>query len=236
MVAKPSIADVFEEFLAKRDRPTKARPYTVKRSIVGLLEDCMNGYAYESLTSDEAEMWQRRWEQDEIANSFCRTFGPKRIPEQIGPFLGWFIIRKVLGGSEIAGAGGPVTLELLEWLEEKRYIKGRAVAEAKEHARAAAESLARAEKLSAVLYELTETRVPGRVVEDLDIEDELVTIAKVEPSRLWFTDPDGEEIGPLAVPAGTGELAKVGWEVSATHFVRTAKAWHLVEVGNVYPR
>lgn len=87
-----------------------------------------------------------------------------------------------------------------------------------------------------MLYQPTKTRVLGRVVEDLDPEDEPVTIPKVEPGRLWFTDSEGEEIGSLAVPAGAGELAQVGWEISATHFVRTAKAWHLIEIGNVYPR
>lgn len=146
MVAKPSIADVFAEYLAERDKPTKARPSSVKRSIVELFESYMDGYAYESLPKDEEEMWRRRWEQDEEANSFSRTFGPQRIPEHVGTFLGWFIIRKVLGGREISRAAGPQTLALLEWLEAKGYVKeGRGLDDAKEIARDAAGELPRAD-------------------------------------------------------------------------------------------
>jgi hypothetical protein len=56
----------------------------------------MDSYAHDSLSNDEADMWQLRWEEDEEANSFCRTFGPKRILAHVGPFLDWFIIRKTV--------------------------------------------------------------------------------------------------------------------------------------------
>lgn len=125
MLAKPTIADAFAGYFAERDKPTKARPYTLKRSIVELLESYMDGYAYESLAKDEEAFWRRRWDKDEEANSFSRTFGPERIPEHIGTFLGWFIIRKVMGGPEISGAAGPETLELLEGIEAKGYVKDR---------------------------------------------------------------------------------------------------------------
>lgn len=237
MVARPTISEVLAEFLAERDRPTTRRPYSVQRSIVDLLESCMDSYAHDDLKPDEAEMWQLRWEEDEEANSFCRTFGPKRILPQVGPFLDWFIIRKVLGGPEIAESAGPVTLELLEWLEAKGHlIPGRALEEAKEQARSAAGNLPRAERLSSVLYDLTQSEPLGPIVEDRDIDYDTVTISRVEAGRLWFTDPDGGEIGPISVPEEASELALPGWEVSATHFVRTARAWHLVELGNVYPR
>ena len=237
MVAKPSIADAVEEYLGERDKPTKARPHSVKRSIVELLESYMDSYAYESLPKDEEEMWRRRWEQDEEANSFSRTFGPQRIPEHVGAFLGWFIIRKVLGGPEISEAAGRETLELLEWLEAKGYVKaGRGLDDAKEIARHATDELPHAEKLTSLLYDVTEERAPQPWLEDLDLDAVPVTISKIEPGLLWFTTFDGEEIGPLALPASASEVAVVGWEVSATHFVRTAKAWHLIEIGNVYPR
>ncbi len=209
MVAKPSIGDALAEFLAERDKPTKARPFTVKRSIVELLESYMDSYAYESLPKDEKEMWRRRWEKDEEANSFSRTFGPHRIPEHVGTFLGWFIIRKVLGGREISEAAGP---EMLGLLEAKGYVKpGRGLDDAKEIARDAADELPRAEKLTSMLYDVTKKRITGQILEDRDLDAEPVTISKVEPGRLWFTDFDDEEIGPLAVPPAASELARVGW-------------------------
>lgn len=237
MKAERSIADAFVEYFAERDKPTKARPHTVKRSIVELLESYMDSYAYESLAKDEEAFWRRRCDQDEEKNSFSRTFGPERIVEHIGAFLGWFIIRKVMGGREISEAAGPETLELLEWLEAKGYVKaGRGLDDAKEIARDAADELPRAEKLGSLLYDAPRKRAPRPWIEDLDLDADPVTISKIEPGRLWFTTFEGEEIGPLAVPAKASELAVVGWEVSATHFVLSAKGWHLIEIGNVYPR
>jgi hypothetical protein len=237
MLAKPTIADAFAEYLAERDKPTKARSYTLKRSIVELFESYMDSYAYESLAKDEEAFWRRRWDQDEEKNSFSRTFGPERLLETIGAFLGWFIIRKVMGGPEISEAAGPETLELLEWLEAKGYVKpGRGLDDAKEIARDAADELPRAQKLSSLLYDVTRKRAPRPWIEDLDLDADPVTISKIEPGRLWFTTFEGDEIGPLAVPAKANELAVVGWEVSATHFVRSARGWHLIEIGNVYPR
>ncbi|MGH9204098.1 MAG: hypothetical protein ACRD2A_22960, partial [Vicinamibacterales bacterium] len=107
-VAEPTIADVFAEFLAEHDRPTKARPFTEMHSIVQLLERCLDGYAYESLDKEEKSFWEERWEADEEKNSYCRTFGPEKIPEHVGSFLNWFIIRKVMAGPETAKNAGPV--------------------------------------------------------------------------------------------------------------------------------
>ncbi len=83
MLAKPTIADAFAEYFAERDKPTKTRPYTVKRSIVELLESYMDSYAYESLAKDEEAFWRRRCDRDEEKNSFslrCRRCGTIRLP------------------------------------------------------------------------------------------------------------------------------------------------------------
>ena len=236
MDASPTVSEVLAEFLEKRDRPTQRRPYSVRRSIVELLERSMDSYAYQDLAPDEAEGWRLRWEKDQEANSFCRTFGPQRILPQVGPFLDWFIIRNVLGGPEIAESAGSVILERLEWLESSGDASGGALEDAKQRARVATDRLPRAERLSSILYDLTQSEPLGAIVEDRDIDYDTVTICRVESGLLWFTGPEGDEIGPLSVPQEASELARPGWEVSATHFVRTTRAWHLVELGNVYPR
>lgn len=181
MVARPTISEVLAEFLAERDQSTKKRPYTARRSIVELLESCMDSYAHDSLTPDEAEMCQLRWEADEEANSFSRTFGPKRILGMVGPFLDWFIIRKVLGGPEIAESAGPVVRELLDWMESKGYASGRALESAREAAVAATENLPKADRLSSMLYELTESQPLGPVIEERDIDYDVVTISRSSP-------------------------------------------------------
>lgn len=41
-------------------------------------------------------------------------------------------------------------------------------------------------------------------------------------------------VGPLKVPKQLTELAQVGWSVTVV-LARVRGAWHLLEVGNVYP-
>jgi hypothetical protein len=235
-VADPTIAEVFERFLDETDEPDREKPFTDRRAIVELLESCLDGYAYEFLSDEEQEFWRTRWETDEEANSFCRTFGPEKIPDQIDSFLGWFMIRKVLGPPELGEAAGPVVAELLEWLVDRGQLGRDPVAGALVRAREAGRDLPRADELGSLLHDLTNERISGDVVEDLDLCDETVTIARIEPGKLWFEHPDGIAVGPLRVPPLATKLAVVGWEVSATHFVRTRKRWYLTEVGNVYPR
>lgn len=235
-VADPTIADVFEPFLAETDEPMSERPFTDPRGVVELLEHCLDAYAYESLSDEEERFWRSRWDEDEIANSFCRTFGPEKILEHVDLFLGWFIIRKVLGGPETAEAAGPVTAELIDWLVRNGHVSEDEARAAGDRAREASNELPRAEKLSSLLYELTKRDVPGQILQDVDIEDDIVTISRIEPGNLWFDHLDGARIGPVSVPPEASKLAAVGWEVSATHFVKARTGWHLVEVGNVYPR
>jgi len=41
-------------------------------------------------------------------------------------------------------------------------------------------------------------------------------------------------VGPLKVPKQASALAEVGWSVNVV-LARVRGAWHLVEVGNLYP-
>src|SRR6266542_2858383 len=96
-VAKPTIEEELTEFLTDRARgknPQKAEEY---EAIIDLLTAYLDGYAYESLSPPESEFWRSHWEEDEEANSFCRTFGPEKILPATYPFLDWFVIRKVAG-------------------------------------------------------------------------------------------------------------------------------------------
>src|SRR5712692_2328486 len=97
-VAEPSINEVFGEFLAEEQRRLAPRTFRRSEEVIGLLRDCLDGYAYESLPATERAFWEQRYDADETAGSYCNTFGPERIPKDLGSFLGYFMIRKVLGG------------------------------------------------------------------------------------------------------------------------------------------
>jgi len=234
-VAKPSIADVFAEYLAERQQKLAKSTFQKYQGIIETFEGCLDGYAYQALDPAEEELWRSRWEVDEEAGSFCRTFGPDKILGEIGGFLDWYVIRKVLGPQWIAERAGPVMRDFVGWLVEKGYVPAEDAEDAIDIATDAGRNLPRADKLTSLLYDLTEAPVRGKAIEDLDIVGDMVSISKVEPGMLWFRGPDGEEIGPLKVPPAASKVASVGWEVSATHFLRTGKGWHLVEIGNVYP-
>ena len=103
-----TIDEALDSFLAEQDKRLAERTYRNYLEVIELFRDCMNGYGYESL----GELEQRRWQQafdagDERA--FTRLFGPEKIPEQVGRFLGWFVIRKVMAGQEFLKACGTVT-------------------------------------------------------------------------------------------------------------------------------
>lgn len=234
-VAKPTIAEVFSAYLAERKQKLPPPKFRDHEDIVGLFEHCLDGYAYQALSLVEQSFWEDRLEADEEAGSFCRTFGPDKILPEVDHFLGWYVIRKVLGPQSIAHSAGPVIGDFVAWLVENGHVSEKDASDAIERASGAAKDLPRAEKLSTLLYELTEEPDAGKIIEDLDLVDDMVTISKVEPKQIWFEGPGEEEIGPLTVPEKASTVAAVGWRLSAAHFVRTAKGWQLIEMGNVYP-
>ena len=124
----------------------------------------------------ETEFWRARWEEDEEANSFCRTFGPEKILPAVWPFLDWFVIRKVMGPQWIVEAAGPVVSGLVDWLERNGYAEGDDVIEAKNRAADASRDLPRADQLGTLLYEETEKELAGTILEDRDLEPDLLTI------------------------------------------------------------
>ena len=233
--ADPNIEQVLGEFLTESSERAKTDRLQQSEAIVDLLISYLDGYAYEFLSREEEEFWRARLEEDEEANSYCRTFGPDKILPAVGLFLGWYVIRKVAGPAWIVKAAGPVISDLVDWLRDHGYAGEDDVTEVKERAVEASRDLPGADRLGSILYDETEKEPSGRILEDKDLDDELITITRVEPETIWFETEEGEAIGPVRVPAEASDLAQVGWGISATHFVRTAAGWHLAEIGNVYP-
>jgi hypothetical protein len=166
--------------------------------------------------------------------AFCHLFGPEEIVDNLGEFLGYFMVRKVIAGQELLRAAGTVTKALASWLHEQGWIDEDALAVASERGGKAARELPRAEKLAGLLYDVA--RGASHVVDGPDalaegdwVEDSLV-IERVEPGVLWFEGG----VGPLEVPAQASALAQVGWSVTVV-LARVQGVWHLLEVGNVYP-
>lgn len=226
-----TIDEALDAFLAEQEKRLAERTYRNYLEVIELFRDCMNGYAYESLSELERRRWQQAFDAGD-ERAFTRLFGPEKIPQEVGQFLGWFVIRKVMAGQEFLGACGTVTKKLGKWLDANGYIDADDAADMAERGSDAGDELPKAEKLAGLLYEQTRPApaFDADAIPDGEwIEDQL-WIERVEPGVLWF---DGG-VGPVKVPKKASDLARPGWAVTLT-LAEVAGEWRILEVGNVYP-
>lgn len=237
--ANPNIEQVLQEFLAEQKRLLKPATFSKYDSVIDLFRSFLDGYAYEGLSRVESALFEKHYNaQGEEHREFCQLFGPEKLVENFGGFLGYFMIRKVLGGEELKRAAGTVTKKLSQWLAEKRYTSQEAASEGAEEGAAAARNLPRAERAARLLYEDADrAALDPTTLSDEDYQDfDHYTIVKIEPGKLWvesFTGGD-ELIGPVRVPEKATTLLRAGWNISCS-LGRTRGRWRLLEVGNVYP-
>jgi hypothetical protein len=215
-----SIDLVLTEFLADQQDRLAARTLRNYADVVGLLRDCLNGYGYESLDPVERGRWEVAFERGEDA--FVHLFGSDKIVENLGEFVGYFMIRKVAVGQELLRAAGTVTAKLASWLGERGYLDPAAVGEAAERGREAARELPKAEKLAQLLFERSRAvRIDADELGDEDYVEDYLMIDKVEPGALWFEGG----IGPVTVPKTASNIAQPGWSVNIS-LGRAAGTWH----------
>lgn len=219
----------FLEFERARLAPRGYRRYV---DVVELLTHCLNGYGHMGLSDLERERFEQAYQAGD-EEAFCHLFGPEHIVDNLGEFLRYFMVRKVVAGQELLRAAGTVTKELARWLHQQGWIDDDALADALDRGAAAARDLPKAEKLAGLLCELT--RGAPRIddpdtVADEDWVEDLLPIERIEPGALWFEGG----IGPLKVPREASGLAQAGWCVNVV-LARTQGVWRLLEVGNVYP-
>lgn len=228
-VPRPTIDQAFTEFLAEQEKRLAPRTFRNYVGIIDLLGHCLNGYGHQSLDGVERSGWEAAFEQDEEA--FTRMFGPDKIAENLGEFLGYFMIRKVMAGEELMRAAGTVTKKLAKWLGERGYLDTDAVEIAVERGGEAARDLPKAERLSGLLFDQSrKTTIHADALDDDAYVDDYLMIERIEPGKLWFEGG----IGPVKVPKAASDIAQVGWSVNIV-LGRAGSTWHILEVGNVYP-
>ncbi len=226
-----SIERALNDFLAEQRGRLADSSFRQYLQVVDLLRSSLNNYAHDGLSERERRLFTEAYDAGD-EQAFCHLFGPEKIPEHLGSFLGYFMVRKVFAGRELLRASGTVTRRLVEWLEREGFIEAAVATAAVERAKVAARDLPRADRLEELLAGLTDADLAvglDQLADDCFVED-FLPIERVEPGALWFE----RGIGPVAVPKAASELAEVGWEVNVV-LARTASGWRLLEVGCVYP-
>jgi hypothetical protein len=227
----PVIADVLTDFLSEQEERLAPRTYRNYAEVVELLTHCLNNYGYQSLSEHERRRFENTYESD--PDAFVHLFGPEKIAENLGEFLGYFMIRKVAAGEDLLRSSGTVTKKLVKWLAHHGYLNDDDVETGTERATGASRDLPRAEKLSRLLSEQSRrSNLDARELNDDDYVEDYLTIERVEAGALWF----GDGVGSVKVTTAISDLAEAGWSVSLV-LGRSGeqKPWQILEVGNVYP-
>lgn len=86
----------------------------------------MNGYAYQYLDKGEAALFDNLYDAEgEAHREFCQIFGPEKIPQNVGEFLGYFMPRKVMCSKELLKAAGTVMKKPGKWVPVRLSRKDR---------------------------------------------------------------------------------------------------------------
>ena len=230
---RPTIAVVLAQFLTEQDQRLAPKTVAQYRDVVELLQHYLNGYAYASLDELDAKRFERlQHATGDIPREFCQIFGPEHILPNVGEFLGYFMIRKVMASRTLLRAAGTVTKRLAAWLAEQGYVEAEAAELAKERGAEAARELPKADELATRLQAFADEWANPDAADQ--IEDHF-QITRVEPGKIWLTGLlDGRECGPIQLPDEISRRCQVGWTVSGV-IGRVGTRWHLLEAWNVYP-
>jgi hypothetical protein len=229
--AEKTIEAVLDEFL--KEQQERLKPSTVRKyeSIIDLFQLCLDGYGHQDLNKRETALFNRLYnaEGDEH-REFCQIFGPGKIPGNVGEFLNYFMIRKVMCGKELMQAAGTVIKKLGKWLKEKGYIEPESAAEIVGRGAVAAKELPATEELAWMLDDYAD-----RNAVDCDevIEDHFA-IEGVEPGKLRLSAFSEDEEIVVPVSRDISKACKVGWSISGA-LGKTEKGWRILEAWNVYP-
>lgn len=238
--ASPNIDQVFEEFIAEQGKRLKRRTLSQYRNVLDLLRHHLNGYAYEGLSKAESALFDRYYNaKGEKHREFCQLFGPDKIVENLGSFLGYFMIRKVMAGEDLKRAAGTVTKKLSKWLASKGYVSDEKAQEGADEGAEAARDLPKAERATKILQDTVDDLAvaPNDLSDEDYLEFDHFTIGRLEPGRLWIELYEGgkrHSYGPIPVPNSATNLLRKGWDISCS-LGRVRGKWRIVEVANVYP-
>lgn len=230
-LAEKTIEAVLGEFLEeqrKRLKPSTMRKY---EDIVSLFQSCLNNYAYQGLDKQEGALFDRLYNaKGEEHREFCQIFGPEKIAGNVGEFLDYFMVRKVMCGKELMRAAGTVIKKLGKWLEQKGYVESENAVEVVSRGATAAKELPATEELAWMLDDYADYAASDCD----DVVEGHFTIKMVEPGKLHLSALSGDDEIIVPVSRNISDACCMGWSISGA-VGKKGKGWRILEVWNVYP-
>src|ERR1022692_726114 len=93
--------------------------------VIVLFTQSLNGYAANSLSQFDRARFDKLFNAEgEQHREFCDTFGPEHILENVGEFLNYFMVSKVMAGADTLRASGTVMKKLAKWLPRDNSLRG----------------------------------------------------------------------------------------------------------------
>ena len=231
--AERPIETVLEEFLQDQRARLKANTIRKCEAVIDLFQASLNHYAYQGLDASEEALFDRFYDASGSAHrEFCQIFGPDKISENVGEFLNYFMVRKVICGKDLLRSSGTVMKKLGRWLGEKGYVGGDEAEIVTDHGADAARDLPVAEELCSVLMDYADRRTPQC---EETVEDHF-TLEAVEPGELHLSGLSAGEGIVIGVSRAITDACRTreGWTIAGA-IGKTSKGWCLLEVWNVYP-
>jgi len=191
-------------------------------------------YGYMYLDEAEEELFDRHYDGGTDEETvFCRLFGPEKIADNAGEFLGYFMPHKVMCGEDLLRASGTVIKKLSTWLLEKGYIYPEDATEMKERAETASRELPAADRFSRALYDYVESQP---FIEEGEEElDDYFEVIEVETGKLHLKAPGLEKPVAVKVPGRISKLCKKGWMLNLL-LIKTEGSWVIAESGGAFAR
>jgi len=225
-----TIKDVFNEFLAEQKVRLKPRTYKGYHEAIGLFEDCLNGYGYNRLSTEESERFDELYDE---GKEFCEVFGPDKITSsEIAEFLDYFMVKKVIASSTFMKTVGTVTRKFVRWLGEKGYTVKKDCKNMVDTVDDLKADMPAVADLADLIYDYIQENFYESVEET---KDGYFSVADTKPGELWLEDymRSGKVIGPVIVSDEISSKCKKGWTI-CLELGRVKKDWWMLGVGNVY--
>ena len=239
--ADPNIDSVLAAFLDEQEKRLKPRTLSHYRDAVDLLRHFLDDYGHNDLSAAESRLLERSMDSDgDARQTFCGLFGPERIPDSIGEFMDYFLVRKVIAGEDFLRQAGTVMRKLTKWLVANGHVPQDSGEVAIERAADSGRSLPKARRAADILARavLTQDVDPQEVVDENYLEFDHFTIVRLERGKLWLEGfaslLSSGSIGPVPVPVAATNLLEEGWAISCA-LGKDRGTWYLLEVANVYP-